>query len=114
MTPSQALPAVLEKIDADFDNSLARLFDFLRIQSISTDPLYKEQCRAAADFVAKDLSGLGFAASVRPTGGHPVVIAKAGCLPLSLGDVQHELVQAGSAMRAAWNKPVRSAGGGRP
>ena len=55
MTPSQALPAVLDKIDANLDQSLERLFDFLRIQSISTDMAYKDQCKAAAEFVAKDL-----------------------------------------------------------
>jgi acetylornithine deacetylase/succinyl-diaminopimelate desuccinylase-like protein len=78
MTPSEALPAVLARIDADLDNSLARLFTFLKIQSISTDPAYQGQCKAAAEFVAKDLSGLGFDTSVRPTGGHPVVIGKSG------------------------------------
>jgi acetylornithine deacetylase/succinyl-diaminopimelate desuccinylase-like protein len=78
MTPAQALPAVLDKIDADLDNSLVRLFDFLKIQSISTDPTFKEQCKAAAEFVAKDLSGLGFKAALRPTGGHPVVVGKSG------------------------------------
>src|SRR5712691_1651520 len=76
MTPSQALPAVLDKIDAELDNSLARLFDFLKIQSISTDPAYKGQCKAAADYVAKDLVGIGFEASVRPTDGHPIVVGK--------------------------------------
>ncbi len=75
---SQALPAVLDRIDADLDASLARLFEFLRIESISTDPAYKAQCRAAADYVARDLSGLGFDASVRPTAGHPVVVGKSG------------------------------------
>src|SRR5215470_11100927 len=75
-SPSKALPAVLERIDADLDKSLDRLFDFLKIQSISTDPAYKQHCREAADFVAKDLSGIGFEASVRPTQGHPVVVAK--------------------------------------
>ncbi|HEY7664897.1 MAG TPA: M20/M25/M40 family metallo-hydrolase [Xanthobacteraceae bacterium] len=74
--PSDALPAVLDKIDADLDRSLERLFEFLRIQSISTDPAYKEQCRAAAEYVAKDLSGIGFDTSVRPTEGHPIVVAK--------------------------------------
>jgi len=44
-SPAQALPAVLDKIDADLDHSLERLFDFLRIQSISTDPAYKDQCQ---------------------------------------------------------------------
>src|SRR5712691_4936310 len=73
-SPSQALPAVLDKIDAELDRSLERLFDFLRIQSISTDPAYRDQCRSAAKYVAKDLSGIGFTTSIRPTGGHPIVV----------------------------------------
>ena len=75
-SPSQALSAVLDKIDADRDKSLDRLFEFLKIQSISTDPAYKDQCKAAADFVARDLSGIGFETSVRPTAGHPIVVGK--------------------------------------
>ena len=73
---TEALPKVLDRIDADLDASLARLFNFLRIQSISTDPAYSDQCKSAADFVAKDLKTLGLNAEVRPTTGHPVVIAK--------------------------------------
>ncbi|MEX0752413.1 MAG: M20/M25/M40 family metallo-hydrolase [Xanthobacteraceae bacterium] len=71
-----SLDAVLDRIDHDLDRSLGRLFDFLRIQSISTDPAYQDQCRAAADYVAKNLSDLGLDASIRPTGGHPVVLGK--------------------------------------
>ena len=67
------LPAVLDKIDADIDRSLERLFAFLRIPSISTDPAYREQCRVAADHVAADLASIGFATSVHGTAGHPVV-----------------------------------------
>jgi acetylornithine deacetylase/succinyl-diaminopimelate desuccinylase-like protein len=78
MSPAQALPAILDKIDAELDHSLERLFEFLRIQSISTDPAYKDQCRSAAEYVAKDLSGIGFETSVRPTGGHPIVVGKGG------------------------------------
>lgn len=70
------LDAVLGQIDRDLDKSLERLFELLRIQSISTDPAYKDQCRAAAEHVAADLSTIGFDASVRPTPGHPVVIGK--------------------------------------
>ena len=77
MTPSQALPAVLQKIDAELDQSLARLFEFLRIQSISTDPAYNKECQAAA-YVAKDLSGIGFQTSIRQTDGHPIVVGKGG------------------------------------
>src|SRR5262245_42277192 len=76
-SPSAALPDVLDCIDAELDNSVGRLFDFLRIQSVSTDPAYAAQCKAAAEFVAKDLTSLGFDASLRSTGGHPAVVAKA-------------------------------------
>jgi acetylornithine deacetylase/succinyl-diaminopimelate desuccinylase-like protein len=78
MTPAQALPAVLDRIDAELDRSVERLFAFLRIQSISTDPAFAAQCRAAAEFVAGDLGSLGFETDVRPTAGHPVVVGKGG------------------------------------
>jgi amidohydrolase len=72
------LPAVLDRIDADLDNSLARLFEFLRIPSISTDPAYRGDCRLAADHVATTLAGIGFDTSVRQTAGHPVVFGATG------------------------------------
>ena len=58
MSLSQALPAVLARIDSDLDGSLDRLFDFLRIPSISTDAAYTDQCRAAAQHVANDLASI--------------------------------------------------------
>jgi acetylornithine deacetylase/succinyl-diaminopimelate desuccinylase-like protein len=70
--------AVLDRIDADLDQSIERLFAFLRIPSISTDPAYKDHCRLAADHIAADLASIGFTTSVRPTAGHPVVIGAAG------------------------------------
>src|SRR3954453_10951326 len=76
MSASQALPQVLERIDADLDSSLKRLFELIRIPSISTDSAFKDSCRTAADHVAKDLASLGFEAAVRPTAGHPVVVGK--------------------------------------
>jgi acetylornithine deacetylase/succinyl-diaminopimelate desuccinylase-like protein len=72
------LNAVLDWIDRDLDRSLERLFAFLKIQSISTDPAYGDRCRSAAEFVAADLASLGLDTQVRPTGGYPVVIAKPG------------------------------------
>ena len=70
------LDAVLARIDANLDASLQRLFAWLRIPSISTDPTYGGECRAAAEHVAADLRDLGFAADLRETAGHPVVLAK--------------------------------------
>ncbi len=78
MTASEALPAVLDRIDRDLDASLDRLFALLRIQSVSTDPAFAPHCREAAEHVAADLRTLGFAAEVRPTDGHPVVVGKSG------------------------------------
>lgn len=71
------LDAVLDRIDRDIEQSLERLFVLLRIPSISTDPAYKDQCRAAAEHVAADLRSIGFEADLRPTDGHPVVVGKA-------------------------------------
>jgi acetylornithine deacetylase/succinyl-diaminopimelate desuccinylase-like protein len=70
------LDAVLSRIDQDIDHSVERLFALLRIASVSTDPAFKDQCRAAADHVAADLKTIGFDANVRPTAGHPVVVGK--------------------------------------
>ena len=70
------LDAVLNRIDQEIDQSVERLFALLRIASVSTDPAYKDQCRAAAEHVAADLESIGFEASVRPTAGHPVVVGK--------------------------------------
>ena len=66
---------VLGDIDADLDGSLGRLFDWLRIPSISTDPAHAEDCRRAAEWVRADLAAMGFEASVRETSFHPVVLA---------------------------------------
>jgi len=75
MTQADTVQAVLHHADAHMDESLARLFDLVRIPSVSTVPAHAGDCRAAADWLADQLAGLGFDASVRPTGGHPMVVA---------------------------------------
>jgi acetylornithine deacetylase/succinyl-diaminopimelate desuccinylase-like protein len=70
------LDRVLARIDSELDRSLERLFNYLRIQSISTDPAFKDECRAAAEHLAADLKTIGFVSQVRSTAGHPVVLAK--------------------------------------
>jgi acetylornithine deacetylase/succinyl-diaminopimelate desuccinylase-like protein len=70
------LDRVLAHIDAECDNSLDRLFNFLSIKSISTDPAYADECNTAAVSLAADLSTLDIAAEVHPTEGHSIVLAK--------------------------------------
>jgi acetylornithine deacetylase/succinyl-diaminopimelate desuccinylase-like protein len=70
-----ALDQVLARIDADLDASLARLFEMIRIPSISTDPAHKADCRRTAEWLVAELNGLGFDATLRDTTGHPMVVA---------------------------------------
>jgi acetylornithine deacetylase/succinyl-diaminopimelate desuccinylase-like protein len=69
------LNGVLKNIDNELDASIGRLFDLLRIESISTDPAYSPKCKEAADWLVKDLKSIGFKARSVKTPGHPMVIA---------------------------------------
>ncbi|MDI7862876.1 M20/M25/M40 family metallo-hydrolase [Rhizobiaceae bacterium n13] len=69
------ISSILDRADGNLPSSLEKLFDLVRIQSISTDPAYKTECRKAAEWLVADLSTLGFEASVRDTPGHPMVVA---------------------------------------
>lgn len=80
--------AVMARVDAGLDGSVERLFDFLRIPSVSTDPAYKAEVERGAAWVAETLTQLGFEASVRPTAGKPMVI---GHHPGPGGDAPHIL-----------------------
>src|SRR6516162_1655583 len=74
--PHTQLQPVLDRIDADFDDCLERLFALLRIKSISADPAFAADCKAAADHLARDIESLGLTAEVHPTAGHPAIVAK--------------------------------------
>ncbi|MGP9811833.1 M20/M25/M40 family metallo-hydrolase [Rhodopseudomonas sp. NSM] len=77
MSVASQTQAALARADADFEAALARLFALLRIKSISADPAYAADCKAAAEHLCADIASLGFDAEVRPTAGHPAIVAKA-------------------------------------
>ncbi|MGY6646885.1 MAG: M20/M25/M40 family metallo-hydrolase [Salinarimonas sp.] len=66
--------AALGAAEKHYDGALKRLFDWLRIPSISTDPAYAESCREAGSWLVRELEELGFDVSLRETPGHPVVL----------------------------------------
>ncbi len=72
-----AIDDVLSRLDANREAALKRLFGLLQIPSVSTDPAYKDDCARAAQWLTDELNGIGFEASVRPTAGHPMVVAHA-------------------------------------
>ncbi len=75
MPDSAKLDDILATLDASLPQAQARLLEFLRIPSISTDPAHRGDVRAAAEWLCAELVGLGFDASIRDTPGHPMVVA---------------------------------------
>ena len=73
-----SLDLVLARIDQDLPKATERLFELLRIPSISTDPAYEHQCDLAADWLVADLASIGIKASKRLTSGHPMVVGRSG------------------------------------
>lgn len=66
---------VLAHVDASIDDAVTRLFEMLRIESISTDSAYDAECQRAADWLVEELSAIGFRAATHDTPGHPMVVA---------------------------------------
>lgn len=77
------LPKVLKALDDARDQALDRLFEFIRIPSVSTDPAYKAQCLKAAEWCARTLTELDFQAKIIPTTGHPMVVGRDKDKPLN-------------------------------
>ncbi|QDH17789.1 M20/M25/M40 family metallo-hydrolase [Swingsia samuiensis] len=79
MNNMQSLNSVLNYVDQNLDVSIQKLFELLRIPSISTQPIHAEDCRKAANWLKEDLQSIGFKASLREVKwakpGHPMVLA---------------------------------------
>ena len=75
MHENSRIEEIVSTLDATLPQALDRLCSFLRIPSISTDPAHRGDVRRAAEWLCAELAGLGFAAAVRDTPGHPMVVA---------------------------------------
>ncbi len=68
------LAQVLKTLDETREAAVERLFELIKIPSISTDPAYKADCQKAAEWSARQLKEIGLEARVVPTTGHPMVV----------------------------------------
>ncbi|MBN9562696.1 MAG: dipeptidase [Alphaproteobacteria bacterium] len=66
---------ILRHVDDNLDRSRENLFALLRIPSISAQPAHAPDCQRAAEWMRDQFASLGFEVSIRPTPGHPVVLA---------------------------------------
>jgi len=73
-----SLDKVLDTIDASLPTATERLFELLRIPSVSTDPAHAGDVERAADWLVAELRALGADAEKRPTEGHPMVVGHIG------------------------------------
>ncbi|MEM7069772.1 MAG: M20/M25/M40 family metallo-hydrolase [Pseudomonadota bacterium] len=69
------IEAVLNAVDNNLNEAIDRLFSLLKIESISTDPAYSDECRKAGEWLVSDLQSIGFDAKLCDTPGHPMVVA---------------------------------------
>jgi acetylornithine deacetylase/succinyl-diaminopimelate desuccinylase-like protein len=70
------LGAALEHLRENQDRHLRELDDFLRIESVSADPVKAGQVERAAEWIMRELTTIGFEHVVaHPTSGHPIVTA---------------------------------------
>jgi acetylornithine deacetylase/succinyl-diaminopimelate desuccinylase-like protein len=109
--PSQparpGLGDVLENLASERQAALDRLFQFLAIPSISTDPAHHAGCLEAADWCAAALRDIGFDARVEPTAGKPMVVGHwraRGGSPLHVLFYGHYDVQPPDPLEL-WNAP---------
>jgi len=99
-----SLQAVLDQIEKDRQPALDRLFEFLRIESISTDPAYAGQCVNAADWLVRDLQSFGVNAERHDTPGHPMVTGHTGSSGANLLFYGHYDVQPVDPLEL-WDNP---------
>ncbi|MSO91465.1 MAG: M20/M25/M40 family metallo-hydrolase [Acetobacteraceae bacterium] len=76
MSSADRLADVLAYTDATMEEARGRLFDLLRIPSISAQPAHAGDCQRAAGWVRDQLAAIGFATEIHPTKGQPVVLGR--------------------------------------
>lgn len=73
---TDALESVRAYLARNADDNLRQLDEFLRIESVSADPAQAGEVRRAAEWIGRELDGIGFEhVALHETSSHPVVTA---------------------------------------
>jgi acetylornithine deacetylase/succinyl-diaminopimelate desuccinylase-like protein len=67
---------VLARAAKNFEDTLSRYIEFLRIPSISTDPAYRADVKRAGVWLQNEFKALGFKTELHETQGHPILLAE--------------------------------------
>ncbi|EUK17757.1 M20/M25/M40 family metallo-hydrolase [Commensalibacter papalotli (ex Servin-Garciduenas et al. 2014)] len=70
------MQTILSVVDQGLPQSLDKLFEILRIPSVSADPAYVHECRNAANWFKNYLESFNFTTKICETEGHPIVLAQ--------------------------------------
>lgn len=72
------IDAVLARADENIDFALSRLFELLKIPSISSESAHRHECVKAGQFLVDELNSIGFDAKLAEGKGLPLVLAHGG------------------------------------
>ncbi len=72
------LNAVLARANENIDTALSRLFELLKIPSISSESAHRPECIKAGQFLVDELNAIGFDAKLAEGKGLPLVLAHGG------------------------------------
>jgi acetylornithine deacetylase/succinyl-diaminopimelate desuccinylase-like protein len=72
---SQSLETLKEDFKKHRNEIIEHYLTFLRFQSVSSEPQYKDQVIACAEWLISDLKKMGFDVELWPTEGHPIIFA---------------------------------------
>jgi acetylornithine deacetylase/succinyl-diaminopimelate desuccinylase-like protein len=70
------MQVVLDYLKRNQTRFVAELCDYLRFASVSAQPQHKKDLRACAGWLVDHCRKIGLDAKIRPTAGHPIVVAK--------------------------------------
>ena len=73
---SDQTKAVLARVDREKADYLEELKDYLRIPSVSADPVHQQDVQGCADFVEEKLRRAGLETEQIARGGNPLVYAE--------------------------------------